>query len=135
MVLIGFLDIRNTNSVNAAQAMRDSMRKVIYSFGISSLAQYIFVGSVAFKQVFCVGTNRQNRIAFFPRKVHRCIDQSLGYSMSLIRLFHYSMQDGEPGGGVPFIGQIAHALAILFRQEEALLPVLMVCNNHSLFSL
>ena len=29
MVLMGFLDIKNTNSVNAAQAMRDSMRKVI----------------------------------------------------------------------------------------------------------
>ena len=31
MVLMGFLDIRNTNSVNKAHAMRDSMKKVIYS--------------------------------------------------------------------------------------------------------
>ena len=31
MVLMGFLDIRNTNSVNKAHAMRDSMKNVIYS--------------------------------------------------------------------------------------------------------
>ena len=29
MLLIGFLDIRNTNIVNAAQAMKDSIRNVI----------------------------------------------------------------------------------------------------------
>ena len=29
MILIGFLDIRNTNSVKTAQAMIDSIRKVI----------------------------------------------------------------------------------------------------------
>ena len=29
MILIGFLDIRNTNSVNKAHAMMDSIRKII----------------------------------------------------------------------------------------------------------
>ena len=38
MVLMGFLDIRNTNSVNKAHAMRDSMKNVIYlSFGDAKL--------------------------------------------------------------------------------------------------
>ena len=43
MLLMGFLDIRNTNSVNKAHATRDSIRKVIYPTILSPTIERISV--------------------------------------------------------------------------------------------
>jgi len=82
--------------------------------------QYVFcVGGVPVENCFGIRAHGTHFVAVLTGECYGCVQQCFGDAPALVSLVHYGVHDGKDGVIGPLVREIARALSVLFRQEDA----------------